>query len=54
MTNLFKYLYLICGCLGLAGAYFYFTQKSSILFVVVPFIACLIFRMLYLKNAAQD
>ncbi|MGE4353013.1 MAG: hypothetical protein AB7D36_02875 [Oscillospiraceae bacterium] len=54
MTNLYKYLWLICGCIGLYGAYTYFMHKEGILLVAVSFIACIVFRLLYVKSRLKD
>ena len=54
MTNTYKYLWLLCGCIGLIGAVHYFMTSTGILFVAIPFIACLIFRMLYVKSASEE
>lgn len=54
MTNLFKYLYLICGCIALVGAWLYFTRSQGILIVVIGFALCIIFRMLYIRGLVQD
>ena len=54
MTNLFKYLFLICGCIGLFGAWQYFTTKQGIGIVAIGFVLCIVFRMLYLRGLVQD
>ena len=54
MTNLFKYLYLICGCIGLYGAWQYLFKSQGIAIVFIGFILCVIFRMLYIRGLVQD
>jgi len=55
-TNLFKWLYLLFGCISLYGVYVYFTTRvpTTMLLVVVPFITCWICRVMYLKSLSED
>ena len=54
MTKLYKYLWLLFGLLGLYGAYTYFMTRGSILLVAISFVACIIFRMLYVRSRLAD
>ncbi|MGI6028577.1 MAG: hypothetical protein ACOX81_04115 [Candidatus Heteroscillospira sp.] len=54
MTKTFKYLYLLCGCIGLFGAYQYLMHDRGIAIVFVGFVLCILFRMLFVRSLVKD